>query len=131
MTAQNFAKLYAHLSKLLSELTDEELTAAVEGKALLALTVEYKSAAKKVGGAAKKAPKPPAVSAYDLAASLNTASTRTEALNLIEGSKPTGSLLKEVAALLNLPATGTKAAITNRIVDHIGSRADAQVLRNW
>ncbi len=47
------------------------------------------------------------------------------------GSKSALNLFKEVTTLLNLPARRNKLAITNRIVDHIGSRADAQVLRNW
>ena len=47
------------------------------------------------------------------------------------GSQSALNLFKEVTTLLKLPARRNKLAITNRIVDHIGSRADAQVLRNW
>jgi hypothetical protein len=47
------------------------------------------------------------------------------------GSKSALNLFKEVNPLLNLPATRNKLAITNRIVDHIGSHSDTKVPRNW
>lgn len=128
MNAQAFAKLYAHLSKLLAELSEEELIAAVDGKALIALTIEMKGAARTVGGV-KKTAKKPQVSLDELAAKINTAASRVEVLNLIDQHKLGAAALKELLLLFHLPANGIKLVLAKRLADHIGSRADALAIR--
>ncbi len=129
MNAQAFAKLYAHLSKLLAELSEEELLAAVDGRALIALTVEMKGAARTVGGV-KKAANKPKVSLEELAAQINTAASRVEVLNLIDQHKLGAAALKELLLIFHLPTTNaTKPVLAKRLADHIGSRADALAIR--
>ena len=128
MNAQAFAKLYSQLSKLLAELSEEELVAAVEGKALIALTVEMKGAARTVGSV-KKTAKKPQVSIKELAAQINTAASRVEVLNLIDQHKLSAPALKELLLLFHLPANGIKLVLAKRLADHIGSRADALAIR--
>lgn len=130
MNLQSFAKLYTQLSKLLSELTDEELSAAVEGKAMLALSVEYKGAAKKLGGATAKKAKSPSVSVEDLMASLRLKPNRTDALNLLDQKSVNLPILKKIAKDLSLPATGKKPELASRIANHIGWTATAEAIRN-
>lgn len=129
MTAQSFAKLYAQLSKLLSELSEEDLIAVADGRANLALTIEHKGAAKKIGGTAKKAAKTAPVSVDDLLAALNETNSLTQALNMMESKKATAPQLKELAVRLKLPATGAKQALMYRLASHISSHANAQALR--
>lgn len=131
MTAKTFTKVLTQLSKLLDAMTEEELQAAADGSAHLALTMEFKGQSKKIGGTAKKAPKAPAMSPQQVVEGLGLIHTRHEALTLLEDSKFTGPKLKEVLVLLNLPTTGAKQALMNRIVDHVGSRADALAIRGF
>jgi hypothetical protein len=128
MNAQAFAKLYSQLSKLLAVLSEAELVAAVEGKALIALTVEMNGAARTVGSV-KKTAKKPQVSIKELAAQINTAASRVEVLNLIDQHKLSAPALKELLLLFYLPANGIKLVLAKRLADHIGSRADALAIR--
>ena len=132
MTAKSFAKLHTQLSKLLELLSEEELAAAAEGTAQLALTVEFKGQSKKVGGAVKKS-KAPSISPQEMADLLSRCASRGEAVNLIENSKFTVAQLKELLGLFNLPTTGNKKIdLTSRLVSSVGTRSDAAAIqKNW
>lgn len=128
MNAQAFAKLYTHLSKLLSELSEEELVAATEGRALIALSIEMKGSVRKVGGTKKTAAKTK-IPIEQIATQIQSASSRNEVLNLIEAQKLKAAELKELLLLFQLPANGVRVVLVKRLADHIGSRADALAIR--
>ena len=51
-------------------------------------------------------------------------------MTMIEDSKFTVAQLKEVLELFNLPTTGNKKAdLTSRLVNSVGTRADANAIR--
>ena len=129
MTAKSFAKLNAQIAKLLELLSDEELVAAAEGTAQLALTVEFKGQAKKVGGTAKK-PKAPSITPQQMVDRLHQCANRGDAMTLIEDSKFTGDQLKATLALLNLPVSGKKADFISRLQSFVGVRADGAAIRS-
>lgn len=131
MNAKTFAKVLSQLTQLLEALSEEEILAAVDGSAQLALTIELKGRSRKIGGTTKKAPKAPDIAPAAVVEKLGLAHSRQEALTLLEDSKFTSPKLKEVLALLNLPTTGAKQVLTNRIIDQVGSRADALAIRGF
>ncbi len=136
MTAKTFSKVLAQISALLEGLSEEEITAAAEGKADLVLVIEHKGATKRVASSKTKATKSvePKIAPADLAATLEQCSTRGQALTTIEDSKLTGAQLREVAQALGLPPkpkSVSKAAIKAQLVAHIGQRADARVIRGY
>ena len=129
MTAKSFTKVLTQLSKLLEQLSEEEIMAAAEGTAQLALSVEIKGLSRKLGGTGKK-PKAPSITPQALADRLNHCASRTDALTQIEDSKFTVAQLKEVLGLFNLPTTGNKKAdLTSRLVTSVGTRADSRAIR--
>ena len=129
MTAKSFSKVLTQLSKLLEQLTEDEIAAVAESTAQLVLTIEVKGQSRKVGATSKKATKAALITPQQMAENLSRCNTRQEALTILEDSKYTGPRLKELLVLMKLPTNGDKAALSRRIVEHVGSRADAGAIR--
>ena len=129
MTAKSFTKVLTQLSKLLEQLSEEEIMAAAEGTAQLALSVETKGLSRKLGGTGKK-PKAPSITPQALADRIRQCANRGDAMTLIEDSKFTGDQLKATLALLNLPVSGKKADFISRLQSFVGVRADGAAIRS-